>query len=70
MELRALTTSTLSIITNYQREFSDDYIENEIIKNVRNANSLKDAIYNLRLILKEYDKRKTALQCLKMFFNR
>ena len=62
--------TTTSTITNYQREFSDDYIENEIIKYVRNAKSVNEAIYNLRLILKEYDKRKTALQCLKMFFNR
>jgi hypothetical protein len=62
--------TTTSTITNYQREYSDDYIENEIIKYVRNAESINDAICNLRIILKEYDKRKTALQCLKMFFNR
>jgi len=67
MQNQFLTSDTT---TTFKNEYPEDNIENSIMRFVRYASNDKDALHNLRLELKEYDKRKTAWQCFKMLINR
>lgn len=51
-------------------KYSDNKTEEEIMKFVRYAKLDSDALHNLRVELKEYDRRKTAWQCFKMFLSK
>lgn len=61
---------TSSTFTTFKNKYSEDNTENSIMRFVRHANNDEDALHNLRLELKEHDRKKTALQCFKMFLSK
>lgn len=46
-----------------------DWFIDDIMDNVRNAKTDEDALWNIRSIMKEYEKRKTLKQKILSLFN-
>lgn len=61
-----MTTSTSTISTSKY----GDWLTDEIMEFVRGANTESDALHNLKIIMRQYEKRKTAWQCFKQFIKK
>jgi hypothetical protein len=67
--IQKIESYTSSTYTNSKPVFSDNRIEEEIMKYVRYASSDKDAIHNLRFELKEYKKSLKFWELIKLLLN-
>ena len=61
---------TASTTLTYNPKYSDNKIEENIMRFVRHASSDEDALYNLRIELEEYKKRIKFKELIKLMLNR